>query len=88
MFGRIRLMLDKIEQYNKVSRYLMKANVPLKQDGRVFDLVDGVKQYSDSDALSKEYVKDIASGVKSSVEKGTFNKYSIVNAMNVILKEL
>lgn len=81
-------MLDKIEQYNKVSRYLMKANVPLKQDGRVFDLVDGIKQYSDSDALSKEYVKDIASGVKSSVKKGTFNKYSIVNAMNVILKEL
>lgn len=81
-------MLDKIEQYNKVTCYLMKANVPLKQDGRVFDLVDGIKQYSDSDALSKEYIKEIASGVKASIEKGTFNKYSIVNAMNVILKEL
>lgn len=56
MLGRIRLMLDKIEQYNKVSDYLKKANVPLKQDGRVFDLVDGIKQYSNSDTLSKEYV--------------------------------
>lgn len=88
MFGRIRLMFDKIEQYNKVSDYLKKANVPLKQDGRVFDLVDGIKQYSNSDALSKEYVKDIACGVKSSVEKGTFNKDSIVKAMNAILKVL
>lgn len=88
MFGRIRLMLDKIEQYNKVSDYLKKSNVPLKQDGHVFDLVDGIKQYSNSDALSKEYVKDIASGVKSSVGKGTFNKDGIVKAMNAILKEL
>lgn len=88
MFGRIRLMLDKIEQYNKVSDYLKKANVPLKQDGRVLDLVDGIKQYSNSDALSKEYVKDIASGVKSSVENWTFNKDSIVKAMNAILKVL
>lgn len=88
MFGRIRLMLDEIKQYNKILDYLRKANVPLKQDGHVFDLVDGIKQYSNSDALSKEYVKEIASGVKSSVENGTFNKYSIVNAMNVILKEV
>lgn len=88
MFGRIRLMLDKIEQYNKVSDYLKKANVHLKQDGHVFDLVDGIKQYSNSDALSKEYVKEIASGVKSSVESGTFNKDSIVKAMNAILKVL
>lgn len=88
MFGRICLMLDKIEQYNKVSRYLTNANVPLKQDGRVFDLVNGIKQYSNSDILSKEYVKEIASGVKSSIEKGTFNKDGIMKAMNAILKEL
>ena len=88
MFGRIRLMLDKIEQYNKVSHYLMKANVPLKQDGRVFDLVDGIKQYSNSDTLSKEYIKEIAMGIKLSVEKGTFDKISIVKAMNAILQEL
>lgn len=88
MFGRIRLMLYKIEQYNKVSRYLMKANVPLKQDGRAFDLVDGIKQYFNSDALSKEYIKEIATSVKSSVESGTFNKYHIVNEMKVILKLL
>lgn len=63
------------------------SNVPLKQDGRVFDLVDGIKLYSNSDALSNEYVKEIANGAKSSVEKGTLDKDSIVKAMNAILKE-
>ena len=80
-------MLDKIEQYNKALDYLRRTNVPLKQDGRVFDLVDGIKQYFNSDALPKEYVKEIVRGVKKSVEKGTFDKDSIVKSMNAILKE-
>lgn len=60
MFGRIRLMLDEIKQYNKILDYLRKANVPLEQDGRVFDLVDGIKQYSNSDASIKESMTDEA----------------------------